>query len=114
MEDANSKKMAVKTSSRIKSTDITDDDWPVIKKISEFPTQRRIPRLLVDPTMAMDDVLSKAQTEIKRGHPCIIRPKKGKSVLKLLQVLRQTSSIREGKNLTRGRGWNHYTLTSRL
>ena len=88
-EDANSKRMAVKTSSKIKSTDVTDDDWPVIKKIAEFSTQRRIPILTVDPSMALEEVVSKAQTEMKRGTPCIIRPKKGKSIMKLLQVLRQ-------------------------
>ena len=92
-EDANSKKMAVKISARIKSTDVTDDDWPVIKKISEFPTQRRIPILTVDANMTTEEVVSKAQTEIKRGTPCIIRPKKGKSILKLLQVLRQRHHV---------------------
>lgn len=62
--------------------ELTDADPPVIRELAKFPTLRRVPVINFD----VRDRLTKGHTHIQEGMPFILRPKKGKSILKTLGV----------------------------
>lgn len=67
---------------RLSSDAVDEDDLPVIRNLAQFPVNRRIPVHVVD----SEDKLSQCWSHIKEAIPFIARPKKGKSLLKLLGV----------------------------
>ena len=70
----------------VKATDVTEDDHPVVKSISSFPAERRIPVVNIDATWSAEDLGCKIHSLVKQFQPFIMRPKRGKSVLKCLDV----------------------------
>lgn len=69
---------------RIKVTDIVDSDYPVIKSLTQFNQARRFEVVTVE---SMDDsVWEKLHAKFKEGMPFILRPKRGKTLLKIMGV----------------------------
>lgn len=71
-------------SSRLKpgTYDLTDDDPPVIKELTKFPTHRRIPVIICENMDGFDHCAEL----VRQGKPFIARPKRGRSILKVIGV----------------------------
>ena len=75
---------------RVRTNDVTDMDCDTIKNMTKFPAHRRIPVVTVEPN---DDLSVKVGEMLIEQSPFIIRPKRGKTLLKLLDVLWPRSRV---------------------
>jgi len=64
------------------TTDITEKDFEVIQQFTQFPQSRRMRVVQVDGP----DCRSAICEEFRFGSPFVLRPKRGKSLVKLMGV----------------------------
>lgn len=71
------------SSMRVKTNDVTDSDCSTVKTLIKFPPLRRLKVVTLEPD---DDICEKMGHMISKQEAFILRPKRGKNLLKLMHA----------------------------